>query len=161
MMDEMNQASDLPVRRLAAGRSSSGGWAVSSTTSWTRRASGPVACASPDRVDLVTLAQAVIGRFADELKTRSVDVLLHAPAPVGGRWDARRIEQVITNLLSNAIKYGERRPVGVVVQEQAGGALLRVEDQGIGMEAEVRQRLFRPFERGARFTVALPAEIVA
>jgi signal transduction histidine kinase len=34
------------------------------------------------------------------------DVRVHLPAPVEGRWDALRPEQVVSNLLSNALKYG-------------------------------------------------------
>jgi PAS domain S-box-containing protein len=99
-------------------------------------------------MDLVDAVRAVVARFSDELRAKSVDVLIHAPAPVRGRWDPARIEQVITNLLSNAIKYGARKPIHIVVQDTGRGALLRVEDQGMGITPAVAQRLFRPFERG-------------
>jgi PAS domain S-box-containing protein len=101
-----------------------------------------------ERMDLADVVRTVVSRMGDELRARGVDVLVHAPQPVVGLWDAGRLEQVITNLLSNAIKYGQQRPVRVVVQGHQMGACLKVEDQGIGISPEVTRRLFRPFERG-------------
>ncbi len=70
-----------------------------------------------------------------------------------GRWDARRIERVVSNLLSNAVKYS---PDGGKVQvdlgeEQAGNrtlAVLRIEDSGIGIALNERAMVFEWFTRG-------------
>ncbi len=68
--------------------------------------------------------------------------------------DERRLGQVIHNLLSNAIKYNVRGGRVVVgLHESAGRLQLAVRDTGIGLDAEQRQRMFRPFERlGAEST---------
>ena len=100
------------------------------------------------KMDLVAAVQAVLTRMHHELVRRGIDVTVHAPRPVVGRWDPDRMEQVITNLLHNAIKYGEHQPVRISVQENDQRATLEVEDQGIGMSEEVRGRLFQAFERG-------------
>lgn len=104
----------------------------------------------PVDLDLVDLVRSATAQLRDDLgaKAKNVDILIHAPAPVCGRWDPARIEQVITNLLSNAIKYGQGRPVHVVVREEGQSAIVQVEDQGIGMSPDVTRRLFMPFERG-------------
>ena len=73
---------------------------------------------------------------------------LDVPGRVLGRWDAMRLEQVVTNLLSNALKFGAGCPVLVHLEERAGVARLTVRDGGIGMDAGVRGRLFGRFERG-------------
>ena len=68
--------------------------------------------------------------------------------------DATLLRQVLDNLLSNAIKYS---PHGSTVQLRidrddhgdAGGVLLEVSDQGIGIPDADRERLFEAFERGS------------
>jgi PAS domain S-box-containing protein len=67
---------------------------------------------------------------------------------VVGKWDRFRLEQVVSNLLSNAIKFGLGRPIELTIRARDARAFLIVEDHGIGIEAEVLPRLFRPFERG-------------
>jgi len=103
---------------------------------------------TPEIVDLTTTIEQVVARFQTEADRRGVDVAVHAPQPVVGRWDPVRLEQVLTNLLSNALKYGEGRPVRVAVGATPETATLEVEDHGIGMSAEVIGRIFHPFERG-------------
>jgi signal transduction histidine kinase len=103
---------------------------------------------SPEPLELVLAVHRVVARFRDELTARWIDVAVHAPCPVIGSWDALRIEQVITNLVSNGIKYGEGRAVRVTVKAEPYAAILSVEDHGIGMDAALVRRLFRPFERG-------------
>jgi signal transduction histidine kinase/PAS domain-containing protein len=101
-----------------------------------------------ETIDLTATIETVVSRFQDELDRRGVDVTVHAPEPVVGRWDPMRLEQVLTNLLSNALKYGEGRPVRVAVNATADVAILHVEDHGIGMSPDVIDRIFNPFERG-------------
>jgi PAS domain S-box-containing protein len=103
---------------------------------------------TPESIDLAATIKQVVSRFQDELDRRGVDVTIHAPGPVIGRWDPVRLEQVLTNLLSNALKYGEGRPVRVAVDATPEVATVEVEDQGIGMSPEVIGRIFHPFERG-------------
>jgi two-component system, sensor histidine kinase and response regulator len=67
--------------------------------------------------------------------------------------DPLRLKQVLTNVLNNAAKYTERGSIEFslrVASQPAGGAVLRfvVEDTGVGIEPEMRERLFRPFAAG-------------
>ena len=76
-------------------------------------------------VDLVALVAR--GRRARAQPTAAASgstVTLEAPASVRGRFDASRVDQIVTNLLSNAIKYGRGKPIGVrlVVEQRASGA---------------------------------------
>ncbi|HKO89944.1 MAG TPA: ATP-binding protein [Polyangiaceae bacterium] len=97
--------------------------------------------------DLSEMAQEVTERFREQAARGGTVVELDAPAPVVGKWDRLRLEQVATNLLSNALKFGERRPIRVVVQDKAGQATLTVSDQGIGIAPENVARIFHQFER--------------
>jgi PAS domain S-box-containing protein len=97
--------------------------------------------------DLAELAQDVTERFREQAARSGTSVELSAPAPVLGRWDRLRLEQVATNLLSNALKFGEGRPIGVEVQGDPTQATLTVSDRGIGIAPENVARIFHQFER--------------
>jgi len=106
----------------------------------------------PTEVDLADLARDVAGRLAGDAAVAGSEVVVEASAPVVGRWDRIRVEQVATNLLSNAIKYGGGKPVVVRVEADAGLARLTVIDRGMGIAPAEQGRIFERFERteGAR-----------
>jgi PAS domain S-box-containing protein len=98
-------------------------------------------------VDLRDLTRDVVEQFAPEATRAGCRVELLEGAPVVGRWDRVRLEQVVTNLLTNAIKYGKGRPILLRAWEEGGVARLRVRDEGIGIAPEHRARIFGKFER--------------
>lgn len=98
-------------------------------------------------VDLGALVRDVVGRMRANIEASGCAVQVAAALPLVGRWDRLRLEQVVTNLLSNALKYGAGRPVEIAVEGDAGVGRLRVRDQGAGLSADDRARLFRQFER--------------
>jgi len=66
--------------------------------------------------------------------------------------DPGRLRQVITNLLTNSIKFTSHGSVTMRVNveketDETIEAHFTVEDTGIGIEEEVRQRLFKPFSQ--------------
>lgn len=62
--------------------------------------------------------------------------------------DQRRLEQCVVNLLSNAIKYNHTGgTVIVALSADAGEAVVRIRDSGIGLSADQMSRLFQPFNR--------------
>ena len=64
-----------------------------------------------------------------------------------GRFDRRRLDQLLTNLLSNAFKYGAGKPVHFEVTAADGVARLEVRDEGIGIRTDDLERVFGRFER--------------
>jgi PAS domain S-box-containing protein len=98
-----------------------------------------------EQVDLSDLVRETIARFGEALTRLSCS--LRADAPVIGRWDRLRLDQITTNLLSNAIKYGGGKPIDIMVEAHGNAALLVVRDRGIGVAAEDRERIFERFER--------------
>jgi signal transduction histidine kinase len=76
-------------------------------------------------------------------------IQLNVPAALMLTADPDRLRQVVNNLLLNAIKYGNRTPVSISLEQQGGEAVLTVSDQGIGIRAEDRERVFERFARAA------------
>jgi signal transduction histidine kinase/GAF domain-containing protein len=100
-------------------------------------------------VDLVALCRDVVEMTMPAGGPRAV-IRAEGPAPVVGRWDPLRIEQVVTNLLSNAVRYSTAAgEVTVEVRRQNGSAVLSVSDAGIGIPAHQLDQLFTPFFRGS------------
>jgi len=67
--------------------------------------------------------------------------------------DAARLKQILLNFLGNAVKFSERgdiRLLVTLVQESADDLMLRFEvaDQGMGLTAEARDKLFQLFSQG-------------
>jgi signal transduction histidine kinase/DNA-binding NarL/FixJ family response regulator len=98
-----------------------------------------------------------VAAIRDVMAVKAVEkqILFHcdiAPdAPRTVRADERRLRQVLLNLLANAIKFTAQGTVGLhVARAPEGGVLFEVYDTGIGIEADQVERLFLPFEQGAR-----------
>ncbi len=65
------------------------------------------------------------------------------------RMDASQMERVLANLLQNAIKYSPPgTPIGISARITADGELeFTIDDEGPGVPAEDRRRIFEPFFR--------------
>jgi two-component system OmpR family sensor kinase len=101
--------------------------------------------------DLVDL-RAVVSTCAREIR-RILGTPIHVEAS-GGMLpvlaDENLIRQLVWNLVNNAARHaGDSATVFVTVREDpAGGCTLVVSDNGQGMDAEERRRLFSPFATG-------------
>ncbi len=88
-------------------------------------------------------------------KVRDINIETHFEPDLKVRADRQRLLQVILNLLANALKYGpENTSVTFSAYRHHGQIRVDVRDQGQGIPAELRSRLFTPFDRlGAERTV--------
>ena len=88
-------------------------------------------------------------------KVRDITIERHFAPDLKVRADRQRLLQVILNLLANALKYGpENTSVTFSAYRHHGQIRVDVRDQGQGIPAELRSRLFTPFDRlGAERTV--------
>lgn len=92
-----------------------------------------------------------------EEKGLCLDMRVAPDLPAWLHADATRIRQIVLNLVSNAIKFSERGCVRICADRlpaRAGDASgtvhlrLRVQDEGIGMDAATLSKLFQRFSQG-------------
>ncbi len=102
-----------------------------------------------EEMDLAAVARDVTGHLRGQMGRAGSAFELLAPAPVTGRWDRLRMEQVMINLLTNAMKYGAGAPIRMEVTRHGEGARIRVQDHGVGIPLAAQARIFDRFERAA------------
>jgi signal transduction histidine kinase len=109
----------------------------------------------PARVEITALLERVLSDLALAADAAGCSLVLAPHAPVEGWWDEFRIEQVVVNLLTNALRYGGGGVVEVSVHKEesnaAGGNVrIDVRDHGKGIAPDFIERIFEPYERGAK-----------
>ena len=101
-------------------------------------------------LDAAQEARAVIEEFSPLAAPHGMTVSLEATPPVRAWLQRGALRQILLNLLDNAMKYGgDGTQVRVEVSALPhGGAKLCVDDNGPGVPASERVRIWKPFERG-------------
>jgi len=113
-----------------------------------RISSGRLTLELGDPVDLIAAVGDVLERSAPVLAAAGCKITFDVPAaPVVGRWDRARLEQVVLNLLTNAIKYGRGRPIHCAVAATTQRASFTIHDEGVGIAPRDQERIFLIFER--------------
>jgi len=75
-----------------------------------------------------------------------VELIVHAPGPVFGRWDRVRLAQIVSNLVTNAIRYGIGDEVEIAVSERSSEVELSVRDHGPGIAPDELPGIFDRFD---------------
>jgi two-component system CheB/CheR fusion protein len=101
------------------------------------------------RVDMRSTLEAVMEQVRPAADAAGVKIDVELPGdqvPVVA--DPDRLQQVEVNLLSNAVKYTPPgRAVRLSLSIEEGRAVLRVDDDGIGIPPDMTERIFEPFVR--------------
>jgi len=102
-----------------------------------------------ERVDANVVLREVLDLLAEECKAKGIRVTVAGELP---HLACRRVhvKQIMENLLSNAIKFmGAQPDPRIEIGVDGGGADLQiyVKDNGVGMEPEMADRIFLPFQR--------------
>jgi signal transduction histidine kinase len=105
-------------------------------------------------LDLVALTRETLTAFAPIAAARGVRVIASLPPTAVALADQDALRQVLLNLLDNAVKYGPNDQevlVAVEVTTSAGavapGVRLSVDDQGPGVPARDRRRIWHRYQR--------------
>jgi len=104
----------------------------------------------PAQVELMTLLERVVSDLSLQAATTGNALTLLPHEQINGCWDEFRVEQVIVNLLTNALRYGCGEPVQVSVERDGDLVRIDVRDHGKGIAPADLERIFEPYERGAR-----------
>jgi two-component system phosphate regulon sensor histidine kinase PhoR len=103
----------------------------------------------PLDTDVVRLGRTILDEYARVAERQQVKLELDAPEALAAHTDPELVRQLAGNLVSNAVRYN--RPEGTVWLRLApgDGDTLRiiVQDTGIGIPAEHRERIFDRFYR--------------
>jgi signal transduction histidine kinase len=102
---------------------------------------------SPRPADVAELARGVAERLRDVLARSGNALEVDAPGPVGAACDPPRVEQVLANLLVNASRHAPGARVRLRAARVGERAVLSVEDDGPGIPADARERVFDPYEK--------------
>jgi signal transduction histidine kinase len=127
---------------------------------------------APVAVDLAAQVREAVEAFAPVARSRHVIVQTALENGVVCTVDPGALRQILLNLLDNAVKYG---PIGqtVTISLRRVGAVARVtiDDQGPGIAADDRDRIWEPYQRlesavagavaGSGIGLAVVAQLVA
>jgi len=102
----------------------------------------------PEEVDLPKVCR----RLTDEVLSAThgqCPIVLDCSALPPASADEGLLRHILTNLLSNAVKYSPPgKPVQFRLSARDGDAVFTVRDEGLGIPATDRERLFKAFHRG-------------
>ena len=103
----------------------------------------------PLTVELGSVVESAREHLLVQVARRDAKICVAAPLPPA-RGNPVRLEEVFTNLIDNAIKYTpqDRRPE-IEIGARAAGDLVEcwIDDNGVGIEPEQRERVFGLFQR--------------
>ncbi len=97
--------------------------------------------------DLTDLIEGTAEQFAVRAHQKGLEMNCQLDKALALRviGDPERLRQVLTNLMGNAIKFTEKGEINLRVVRRGSVIRFAVQDTGIGMDAEVRNRLFESF----------------
>ncbi|HEX4460218.1 MAG TPA: CheR family methyltransferase [Polyangia bacterium] len=101
------------------------------------------------RVDLHTTIEAAVERVRPLAESRAISIEVCATAgEIAVFGDPDRLQQIEVNLLTNAIKYSpESRRVWLHLEVEGDKAVIKVKDEGNGIQPELLDKIFEPFVR--------------
>lgn len=96
-------------------------------------------------LDLPSLVHAVVGELDVTARAHKTTIEIGDLVP-SVRGDDDLLRRMLANLIENAIRHSpSEATVRVSAREHDGGVELRVVDKGLGVPAEMRERIFEPF----------------
>lgn len=98
--------------------------------------------------DLVSVANGMVGNFAYAAGQKRQSLRSVMPESLIGWFDTEKVSKILGNLVSNAIKYTpEEGHITVRLEQDGETARIAVEDDGIGIPENKREKIFERYER--------------
>ncbi len=107
---------------------------------------------APDKIELGDVARRVTGLLALKAADHSIRLITpDADIKVGATAEFRRTLQIMLNLVTNAIRYSpDGTEVTIDIGQTGQSSFISVADQGRGIKADDRGKVFEKFERLGR-----------
>jgi len=100
----------------------------------------------PEPFDLAEVVETIFAQLKPHAESRNNDLLADIDPDLGPlNLDPHRTRQILANLISNAVKFTEDGTIRVHARSVAGGVVIQVADDGIGIPIEKQVRIFQPF----------------
>ncbi len=104
-----------------------------------------------EKFDVITMIKDVFDLFEIKAQEKKINLVFDKPysSPIQVKADKEKIRQVLTNLIVNSIKYGQENGTTEISVESLNNdkVIVRVTDNGKGIEAHHLPRLFERFYR--------------
>ena len=103
---------------------------------------------APREVQTRPLVDEALRRARDEMRAAGRELAIEGPpsTPASITCDPKHLSRALANVLRNAIRYAHSK-VAVTIEREGGRTTLSVDDDGPGVPADERERLFEPFTR--------------
>jgi PAS domain S-box-containing protein len=102
-----------------------------------------------DEISFVRLLSDVADTY--QLKAREkgirLDWIYDGPIPKNVYMDSTKMRQVLSNVIGNAVKFTDKGAVRVTVKPEANQLTFLVQDEGVGIKPQLKERLFKPFSQ--------------
>jgi signal transduction histidine kinase len=102
-----------------------------------------------EEIDLAEVIQETVNQLNEQMNIAQCPVELTLDRPVLGRWDRKRVNQIILNLVSNVLKYAAGKPFKIDLRRGENMATLIVQDFGPGIPPHKHEIIFKRFERAS------------
>ena len=99
-------------------------------------------------LDIGGLTRVTASYFDSMAKEKDIDYRIHVPASLAAEMDGEKMQRILLNLLSNAFKFTpEGGRIEVRLREEAGQAVLEIQDNGPGVPPNLREAVFERFRQ--------------
>ncbi len=99
------------------------------------------------KVDLIPFVQHIMGYFDNMAASHQIDFCFESSMASLNMWaDGDKLDKILFNLIGNAFKYTPKnKKIMVRVEAEGDNVIIRVEDQGVGINNESLKNLFDEF----------------
>jgi signal transduction histidine kinase/CheY-like chemotaxis protein len=95
-----------------------------------------------------TSSAVLMARPAALKKGLAIDVITSNEVPERIFTDSNRFRQILINLLTNAVNFTDHGKVTIELRMSGKELQVRISDTGIGIKAQMQEKIFEPFVRG-------------